>query len=112
MYDPTGISDPIPKDLSAPAGFMGQVYISRALSDRLEVPEDWQVDHSWNGRIFEVLVMASKAVKASTGGRITFQCVFPDNMTHRPEVIDLALDIDGDGDFVVDFEEKEGTGGH
>jgi len=111
MYDPTGISDPIPRDVSVPAGFMGQVYISRALSDRLEVPEDWQVHHSWTDRIFEVLVMASKAVKASQGGRITFQCVFPNNTTQRPEVIDLALDIDGDGDFVVDFE-KEGTGGH
>jgi len=89
--------------LCSMVGIGGHVYITLALSDRLEVPEEWQHTYSFDNRAVEVLAMAKAAMKETSSYPAPFKVVFPSNLTGKPEIIELQVDIDGDGDLVIDY---------
>ena len=103
MEDTEGIYDEVPHSLATQAGFVGRVVISRRLSDRLEVPEEWQGHYSFDERLSDVLAACRDSLRTDAGTR--FKVIFPSNMTGRPEILELFLDVDVKGTFILDFTE-------
>jgi len=90
--------DEVGTNVSRQAGYMIPVFISRELSDRIEVPEEWQEEESFDGRLLGLLTTASQAISAAPAGTnpVAFEVVVPSNLTHQPEVLRLQATFDGD----------------
>jgi hypothetical protein len=90
---------PVQADLSP---FTIPVFISAPLSDRLEVPEDWQWIESFDDRVREMLLVAEKAIEEASDSleEARFTCEVPDPLTHRDELISLKIRVTEEGAFV------------
>jgi len=108
MEDTRGTFDLVSEPMARQAGFFGAVALSRELSDRLEVPEEWQEVHSWDARVWETLVAARNAMKGAPAGQdpVPFLLAVPDSQTGRTEIIRLGLSFDG-RTMLIDFLEGE-----
>jgi len=104
VHDTHGMLDNVGTVVPRQAGFMVPVLISRHLSDVLEVDEDWQVYESFDGRLREVLQMASAALKKAPSGTnpVSFEAVVTSNMTHHKDTLSLLISFDGEA-MIVSF---------
>ena len=98
--------DPVGTDMSRQAGYFPTVYISRKLSDRLEVPEEWQDFQSFDSRLVEVLAAGKRAMAQAPAGQnpTPFTVMVPSHFNQQPEVLSLQIGFDGDV-MIIDFTE-------
>ncbi len=92
------LHDQIWTDLCQEAGFHVPVLTTRALTERLEVPEDWQEDHAYADGVRAMLGSAAGAMRTARPGTnpIPFTAALPSQLNGRPETLRLAILFDGD----------------
>ena len=86
-----------PEQICREAGYGLPVLLTANLSDRLEVPEEWQTYESFTGRLWDVLFVGRRAIKRSPTGAnpLPFDVAVTSNLTHRRELLSLLIGFAG-----------------